>query len=875
MEFIHKNKAVKFHKIPSLLPRNFNKPLLLSGVFLCSEKENLKISIFINKNKIKNISNDSILNSKKLFNNYYLIIFKTFLNVSDYKSDKGRYNIELQIKSKGNAANLFFHEIKEEKDYTKSFPSAKICICMATYNPDENLFLKQLDSIEKQQEDDFICIISDDASSPRKRKFIRECVSKYPRFFLVENDDRVGFYYNFQRCLGFVPEECKFVSLSDQDDYWYPDKLKRLQEAFKEDTNLVFGDMRVVSDSGQVVNESFWENRKIQHQSMEKLLMANVVSGAASMFRRELLDKILPFPQYISASFHDHWIALCCIHFGKINFVNHVLQDYVQHSNNVIGAGRNLQKNYKFNNIWYFIRGFLPWILPKRLRKFRYHGETFYLNDIVRLELLSRSLSAVSDNNSFDEFSIIKRNGLLKISIRAFLSNFLRLSTLHAESQIIQSFYWKVCCENLHSGFYTEKIHEISGELKEDYTENDLFSAAEYLKKKISSVKFNIIDEASIAVNLLIPSFAPEITYGGYITKFYLARLLEEAGYNVRLLIVDDDIPTDIEKSSIEISKILGDKNLFSNIEIINISNRDENLISFSPNDRIIATTWWTAHIANAISSNLKENRFFYLIQEYEPFTFPNGSFKATAEESYNLPHYPIYSSSILKSYFEEKLTSPNHLKARSASGVSFNNPITQVYCKSEKELSGRENFKILLYCRPDAHASRNLFELALLGLDSFLSNSNKEVDYVVSGVGSSASKITEYEFSENFILKLYPKMKLHEYSSFVASHDIGIALMHTPHPSLVPIEFASGGLVTVTTSYENKDQEYFDSISPNIIVAKPTIKDLETQIRNAAFRCGDTKARIQNAKVKWPTVKEYKDSLKPILEFIQKNSES
>ena len=117
--------------------------------------------------------------------------------------------------------------------------------------------------------------------------------------------------------------------------------------------------------------------------------------------------------------------------------------------------------------------------------------------------------------------------------------------------------------------------------------------------------------------------------------------------------------------------------------------------------------------------------------------------------------------------------------------------------------------------------------------------------------------------------------MKLKEYSSFVASHDIGIALMHTPHPSLVPIEFASGGLVTVTTSYENKDQEYFNSISPNIIVAKPTIKDLETQLRNAAFRCGDTKSRIQNAKVKWPTVKEYKDSLKPVLEFIQKNSQS
>ena len=37
------------------------------------------------------------------------------------------------------------------------------------------------------------------------------------------------------------------------------------------------------------------------------------------------------------------------------------------------------------------------------------------------------------------------------------------------------------------------------------------------------------------------------------------------------------------------------------------------------------------------------------------------------------------------------------------------------------------------------------------------------------------------------------------------ASHDVGLALMYTPHPSLVPIEMASAGMLTVTNTFENK----------------------------------------------------------------------
>ena len=43
-------------------------------------------------------------------------------------------------------------------------------------------------------------------------------------------------------------------------------------------------------------------------------------------------------------------------------------------------------------------------------------------------------------------------------------------------------------------------------------------------------------------------------------------------------------------------------------------------------------------NLARAALEQLDHARFLYLIQEYEPFTFPMGSLAALAHESYSLP---------------------------------------------------------------------------------------------------------------------------------------------------------------------------------------------------------------------------------------------
>jgi hypothetical protein len=147
----------------------------------------------------------------------------------------------------------------------------------------------------------------------------------------------LGFYRNFERALSLVPENADFVVLSDQDDCWLPDKLEALLAGFDRDTTLVYSDMRIVEESGNVLSNTYWTTRRNNYTNFGSLLLANTVTGAASMFPRRLLDYILPFPPRIGPHFHDHWIAGIALAMGKINYIDRPLYDYVQHSANVIG----------------------------------------------------------------------------------------------------------------------------------------------------------------------------------------------------------------------------------------------------------------------------------------------------------------------------------------------------------------------------------------------------------------------------------------------------------------------------------------------------------------------------------------------------------
>src|SRR5205085_2778655 len=103
-------------------------------------------------------------------------------------------------------------------------------------------------------------------------------------------------YRNFERALRMAPAEAELLALCDQDDRWYPDKLEVLREALGS-ALLVYSDQRLVDAAGRMVRESLWDGRRNNHTSLASMLIANSVHGAASLFRREVAELALPFPE--------------------------------------------------------------------------------------------------------------------------------------------------------------------------------------------------------------------------------------------------------------------------------------------------------------------------------------------------------------------------------------------------------------------------------------------------------------------------------------------------------------------------------------------------------------------------------------------------
>jgi len=215
--------------------------------------------------------------------------------------------------------------------------SCDVAICMASWEPDAEQLKRQIESIKAQTLTNWHCIINDDASSDETWQRYQDIIGEDSRFSLFRNETNLGFYRNFEVALSRVPAGINFIALADQDDNWYPEKLATCIAAFDEETMLVYCDMRIVDEKGECISETYWSGRKNNFKDADVLFLANTVTGAASVFRGDLLQNILPFPQAVGQVFHDHWIACVARCQGKLGYVDQALYDYHQYGNSVIG----------------------------------------------------------------------------------------------------------------------------------------------------------------------------------------------------------------------------------------------------------------------------------------------------------------------------------------------------------------------------------------------------------------------------------------------------------------------------------------------------------------------------------------------------------
>ena len=172
----------------------------------------------------------------------------------------------------------------------------------------------------------------------------------------------------------------------------------------------------------------------------------------------------------------------------------------------------------------------------------------------------------------------------------------------------------------------------------------------------------------------------------------------------------------------------------------------------------------------------------------------------------------------------------------------------------SEKELRERKRRRLLFYARPgQRYFARNMFELGILALREALSEGHFDAEtWEFHGIGAM-NKYKSVPLSGHTELKMIPRLSLQEYRRILPTYDLGLSLMLTPHPSLMPLDMAAA-LIAVTNTFATKTAEKMSAISPNIIAVPPTIDDLKRGLIQARAAVDDFAKRVAGARLNWCT---------------------
>lgn len=211
---------------------------------------------------------------------------------------------------------------------------------------------EQLLSVLNQTYSNLELVICDDASTDATFSILSR-YSTDPRVRLFANDTNRGPYKSFEK----VVAQCKgaYIALCDQDDVWLPQKLERMIAAAGPEL-LLYHDSLLVNEKGRSLHTRISDRRNLYSGTDPRgFVFSNCVWGHAAMFRRELLQQALPFPEGIP---HDVWLAFAAACHGGIRSLPEVLVHYRQHGGTVtttlppaaVKKRKSAQKQAEFSN---------------------------------------------------------------------------------------------------------------------------------------------------------------------------------------------------------------------------------------------------------------------------------------------------------------------------------------------------------------------------------------------------------------------------------------------------------------------------------------------------------------------------------------------
>lgn len=207
-----------------------------------------------------------------------------------------------------------------------------VTVCIATYNG-EKYISEQLNSILPQLSLSDEIIISDDHSTDKTLEIIKSFEDNRVKIFMNEN--KKGYSKNFENAITKAAGD--YIFICDQDDVWMDNKVDMMIDALST-TSLVVHNASIVDCDLNLTNNSHFDLYNVKKGFLNNFLKTRYV-GACMAFKKDILQKALPFPPNQKLCAYDYWLTLIAEYYFSVALVYEPLIKYRRHDKNASTGG--------------------------------------------------------------------------------------------------------------------------------------------------------------------------------------------------------------------------------------------------------------------------------------------------------------------------------------------------------------------------------------------------------------------------------------------------------------------------------------------------------------------------------------------------------
>lgn len=238
----------------------------------------------------------------------------------------------------------------------------KVQIFLSSYNG-EKCICRQIDSILAQKDVEIYLTIRDDGSTDKTVEILKTYSQAHKGQIKIIQGENMGWARSFIELLKYA-ENYDYFGFSDQDDYWFPQKVKRSIEVMEADSS--FSGAKLVQ-TNQIYTDSELsvlrkqEIRPVLPKNKKEVIAQEYFKGCSMLWNKNAMDLLnVHYPE--QAIPHDYWVGLICTWFGRIYYEQTSQFYHIRYGTNSSTDGNQMKGRLK--RIKRFLSGENAYINP-------------------------------------------------------------------------------------------------------------------------------------------------------------------------------------------------------------------------------------------------------------------------------------------------------------------------------------------------------------------------------------------------------------------------------------------------------------------------------------------------------------------------------